>query len=77
VAHKVAMEQARRSQAESDPAMEIKRLQISAKMMTMVHDGVLTLQRLKVAGPQSVTVQHVHVNAGGQAVVGNVQREER
>lgn len=73
VAHKVAMEQARRSQAERDPVMELKRLQISAKMMGQVREGILALQRLKATGPQSVTVQHVHVNAGGQAVVGNVQ----
>jgi len=73
VAHKVAMEQARRSQAERDPEMEIKRLQISAKMMAQVREGMLTLQRLKATGPQSVTVQHVHVNAGGQAVVGTIK----
>ena len=77
VAHKVAMEQARRSQSERDPVMELKRLQISAKMMAMVHAGVLTLQRIKATGPQSVTVQHVHVNAGGQAVVGNVKGSNR
>ena len=72
VAHKVAMEQARRSQAERDPLMELKRLQISAKMMAQVREGILTLQRLKATGPQSVTVQHVHVNSGGQAVVANM-----
>ena len=75
VAHKMAMEHARRSQStHPDPAMEFKHLQACAKMMAQVREGVLTLQRLKAAGPQSVTVQHVHVNAGGQAVVGNVQR---
>jgi hypothetical protein len=31
--------------------------------------GLLTLQKLWSTGPQKVTVQHVHVNSGGQAVV--------
>ncbi len=41
--------------------------------LAMAQDGVITLQKLKTSGPQNVTVQHVHVASGGQAVVGNVQ----
>lgn len=73
VAHKVAMEQAMRASNESDPAMEIKRLQIAARMMSSAQQGLLALQKLKTGGTQNVVVQHVHVEAGGQAVVGNVQ----
>lgn len=73
LAHKVAMEQANAALHESDPAIEIKRLQVVARMMTMAQQGVLTLQKLKGAGAQKIVVQHVHVEAGGQAVVGNVQ----
>ena len=73
VAHKVAMEQAMHAANESDPAMEMKRLQMSARMMAMAQQGLLTLQKLKTGGTQNVVVQHVHVEAGGQAVVGNVQ----
>ena len=36
-------------------------------------DGMLTLQRLRTGGNQTVTVQHVNVQPGGQAVIGNVQ----
>ena len=72
VAHRVAMQQAAWAITERDPKMEIKRLQVSARMMTTAQEGLLTLQKLKATGPQSVTVQHVHVNDGGQAVVGNV-----
>jgi hypothetical protein len=32
-----------------------------------------TLKRYRSAGDQKMTVEHVHVHAGGQAVVGNVQ----
>jgi hypothetical protein len=60
-------------QITNDPKLQLQRLHASAKMMSMVQAGLLTLQKLKASGPQSVTVQHVHVNAGGQAVVGNVQ----
>jgi hypothetical protein len=73
LAHKVAMQQANLAQIERDPAISIKRLQVSARMMTTAQEGLMTLQKLKSTGPQSVTVQHVHVNSGGQAVVGNVQ----
>ena len=70
LAHKVAMTQAMRAQREHDPAMEIKRLQVSARMMAMAQQGVITLQKLKSGGTQNVVVQHVYVGAGGQAVVG-------
>jgi hypothetical protein len=73
VAHKVAMEQAMHAANETDPAMEMKRLQMSARMMAMAQQGLLALQKLKTGGTQNVVVQHVHVEAGGQAVVGAVQ----
>ena len=58
---------------ESDPALAIKRLHVSARMMAMAQQGVTTLQRMKAGGVQSIVVQHVHVAAGGQAVVGNLR----
>jgi hypothetical protein len=73
VAHKVAMEQASKANWERDPEMAVKRLNVAARMMAAAQSGLLTLQKLRTSGPQNVTVQHVHVNSGGQAVVGNVQ----
>lgn len=73
VAHKVAMEQSMRASNESDPAIEIKRLQVAARMMNVAQNGLLTLQKLKTGGTQTVVVQHVQVQAGGQAIVGQVQ----
>lgn len=75
VAHKAAMNQASMANWEPDPKLQLQRLHASAKMMAMAQAGLLALQKLKAAGPQSVTVQHVHVNAGGQAVVGSVQTQ--
>jgi len=40
-----------------------------ARLQASFNDGALTLQRLKTSGRQTVTVQHVQVNEGGQAVV--------
>lgn len=48
--------------------MEMKRLMVSVKFMGVVRDSILALQKLKATGPQSVTVQHVQVNAVGQAM---------
>ena len=45
----------------------------AARLMSVYQDGLLTLQRLRTGGAQTVTVQHVNVASGGQAVVGNVQ----
>ena len=71
--HKVAMEQANKALHERDPIIELKRLQISARMIAMTQQGVTTLQKLKTGGTQNVVVQHVYVADGGQAVVGAIQ----
>lgn len=41
----------------------------AARMMGVFQDGLLTLQRIRTGGRQVVTVQHVSVSEGGQAVV--------
>ena len=41
----------------------------SARLMDSYQRGLLTLQRMRNGGRQVVTVQHVNVSAGGQAVV--------
>ena len=37
---------------------------------------VEVLRRLRTGGQQVVRVEHVHVNDGGQAVIGNVQQQD-
>ena len=74
LAHKIAFEQASIAQYDYDSIVQIKRLQLVSKMMKSAQDAALALQKLKSAGTQNITVQHVHVEAGGQAVVGNVQK---
>ena len=75
LAHKVAMDQVHMAARERDPAIEMRRLNVAARMMATVQQGMLTLQRLKTGGTQTVVVQHVRIESGGQAVVGNIQTE--
>jgi len=52
---------------------ELQRLtNCAARLMTTYQQGMLALQRIKTGGNQVVTVQHVNVAGGGQAVIGNV-----
>jgi hypothetical protein len=55
-------------------SVEVCRLTNAAvRLMSVFQDAALTLQKLRTGGAQTVTVQHVNVASGGQAVVGNVQ----
>lgn len=76
LAHKLANEQASMASRERDPAIQVKRLQVAARMMTVFQQGVLTLHKLRTGGTQNVVVQHVYVADGGQAVVGAMQAGE-
>jgi hypothetical protein len=38
----------------------------AARMMQVFQEGVLTLQKLKTGGKQTMVVQHVEVSHGGQ-----------
>ena len=54
-------------------SIELGRLNNSvARLMGAFHEAALTLQRLKTGASQTVTVRHVTVQAGAQAVIGNV-----
>ena len=46
----------------------------AAKLLRAYATQVETLRRLRNGGSQFVRVEHVHVNEGGQAVIGNVGR---
>lgn len=77
LAHKIAFEQAALATCAKDPAVAAKRLESVAKMMAAAQRGALTLQKLRAGGPQRVVVQHVTVESGGQAVVGDVRMGRR
>ena len=45
----------------------------AARLVRAYATQVETLRRLRNGGSQYVRVEHVHVNAGGQALIGNIQ----
>jgi hypothetical protein len=47
----------------------------AARLMRAYSTQVEVLRRLRSGGHQFVRVEHVHVNEGGQAVIGNVKTE--
>ena len=58
------------------PLLELRKHRLvnaMARLMGTYQDGLLTLQKLRSGGNQTVTVQHVNVAAGAQAVIGNVR----
>lgn len=71
-AHKTAMNLLEKSNLRSDPIDEVRRINAAARLLAIVQQGALTIQRLRTGGAQTVTVRHVTVEQGGQAVIGNV-----
>lgn len=58
----------------NDAGAEYQRLVNStARLMNAFQQGLLTLQKIRTGGNQTMTVQHVHIEAGGQALIGPVQ----
>jgi len=54
-------------------SVELARLvQATSRLASSFQDGLLTMQRLRSGSSQTVTVRHVTVQSGGQAVIGNV-----
>src|SRR3954447_265856 len=49
----------------------------AARLLRAYATQVEALRRLRNGGSQTVRVEHVYVNEGGQAIIGNVQRGVR
>ena len=47
----------------------------AARLLRAYATQVEALRRLRNGGSQTVRVEHVHVNEGGQALIGNVSSE--
>ena len=78
-AHHVAMKLVAASLVPGLPPVEQARLtNASARMMQVHQEGMLSLQRFRTGGRQTVVVQHVSVSNGGQAVVaGNIKNKNQ
>ena len=47
-------------------------LNAAVKLLRLHHETLDTLEKYRGRSNQTVRVEHVHVNAGGQAIVGEV-----
>ena len=59
------------------PEMVSENIDRAAKLMRAYAAQLTALERHRGYGKQYVTVEHVHVNSGGQAIVGAVQGAKR
>jgi hypothetical protein len=78
VAHEMAMRFADRAlsfehKRAGDQVEACRCATTSARLMAAFQAGMLTLHKLRTGGNQTVTVQHVNVQPGAQAVIGNVR----
>jgi hypothetical protein len=57
---------------EPDIEAAVKRVNTAARLMEVFQKGLVTIVKIRTEGKQKVIVEHVHVNAGGQAIVGAI-----
>ena len=74
VVHNLAMDFSQRAVADEQTVDGVDRnINRVTKLMRTFTAQVETLKRHRTGGKQTIQVQHVNVNEGGQAVVGNIQ----
>ncbi len=72
VLHKTVLEQMRRAASTTDPDTQARQYKTASRLIRDFQHGLITLTRLRGGG--GPMVQHVHINEGGKAVVGAVQK---
>jgi len=70
--HEAGMQMMRRANLMEDHAAAAKCMGSAIKAFTAYQGALATLDKMRSDKHQHIVVQHVNVNAGGQAVVGNV-----
>ena len=72
--HNLAMESMKRTMISEQPFEARKaNMAYATKMLRTFSAQMEALKKYRSKGEQKVTVEHVHVNEGGQAIVGNVK----
>ena len=74
-AHRLAMKAAADAAHIKNLALQDMKAKQAAKLMRVFTSQMEALQRYRGKGQQKMTVEHVHVHEGGQAVVGQVASE--
>jgi len=73
-AHRMSLDLMAQAGNTRDPIEKCRLVNASARLMDVCQKTLLTIDRLHTGGQQTVTVQHVQVTGGGQAVInGTVQ----
>ncbi len=54
--------------------IEVSKLKLAEKLMRTFANSLDVLERVRRKGRQSVKVEHIHINAGAQAIIGNVSK---
>jgi len=68
-AHKMALDLLAQSADQRDTVEQARLANSAARLMDTYQRGMLVFHRIRSGGKQTVTVQHVQVGQGGQAVV--------
>lgn len=68
-AHRISFDLLAESSNTRDPIEKCRLINTSAKLMDVLQKAMLTIHKLHSGGQQTVTVQHVQVTEGGQAVI--------
>ena len=72
--HKMSLDLMAQAGNTRDPVEKCRLINCAARLMDVYQKGLITLNRLHSGGQQFMTVQHVQVSDGGQAVInGSVQ----
>ena len=73
VCHQEALRYVIKATFEQDSAQAVRMMNLSTRLMETYQKGLLTLKRLRGTGEQRITIQHVNVTDGGQAVIGQLK----
>jgi hypothetical protein len=73
VLHDNAMRYVSKANLEQDPMHSVRMMNLGVRLMETFQKSLLTLKRLRGTGEQRITIQHVNVTGGGQAVIGQVK----
>lgn len=68
-AHKAALDLLAKSAQQRDTVEQARLANTAVRLMSAYQGAMTTLQRVRTGGKQTVTVQHVQVSDGGQAVI--------
>jgi hypothetical protein len=73
VLHDNAIRYVGKANLEPDPVHSVRLMNLGVRLMETFQKSLLTMKRLRGNGEQRITIQHVNVTGGGQAVIGQVK----